>query len=103
MMQLAPAATELPQSLLLWNCREILTELIESAVVPVLVSLTALGPLVVLISREGKLTAELGEKFTAPVLIIMISPRILSLITTSSLPSPLKSPTSIDQNFLPAG
>lgn len=67
MMQLAPAATELPQSLLLWNCPEILTELIESAVVPVLVSFTALAPLVVLINCEGKLTGELGKKLTNPV------------------------------------
>src|SRR5579871_1531382 len=66
-VHVAPAATEEPQVEVTANSALALTEAILNAVVPVLVSLTVCGLLVVPTACFLKFSGVVGEKLTTPV------------------------------------
>jgi hypothetical protein len=86
------------------GCPLQLTEATVRVVVPELVRVAVSGALVVPISCVGNVTGEVGEKIAAPVLsIVRRSPYKGSKSITSSLRSPLKSPTPTNLDSAPAG
>src|SRR5712672_373388 len=92
MLQVAPDAILPPQVLLTWKLPVHVSDEIEIGTVPMLLSTTVFGALVVLISCTGKVTGALGEKLNLPVFSAVIAPSCGFDSTTSSFPSLLKSP-----------
>jgi hypothetical protein len=103
MTQFAPAATLDPQVEVIPNWPAAFIAEIFSAVLPLLVSFTVCGALVVPVFCFLKTSGVVGEKTTAPVLSRVIAPRALSSNTTSTLRSPLKSPGTRSSTMFPAG